>query len=164
MNPTDGVFRRALSKLLDEIFDGPPGVEAYLLNAGDRGLLGELDAIPADTASALTDSGKASIAAHVEHVLYGLALLIRWFGGESDPFSRADYTESWRHTSVRQDEWTNLREALRRAATEWRDAVATRADWDDAKAAGAMASAAHTAYHLGAIRQILAAHRPGNSA
>ena len=36
-------------------------------------------------------------------------------------------------------------------------AAATRATWDDLSAAGALASAAHTAYHLGAIRQILAA-------
>lgn len=30
-------------------------------------------------------------------------------------------------------------------------------DWEDITAAGSLSSAAHTAYHLGAIRQIFAA-------
>jgi hypothetical protein len=34
--------------------------------------------------------------------------------------------------------------------------MARRTSWDDLSAAGALSSAAHTAYHLGAIRQILA--------
>ena len=36
---SDVIFQRALCKLLVEIFDGPPGNEAYLLNPGDPGLL-----------------------------------------------------------------------------------------------------------------------------
>jgi hypothetical protein len=46
---------------------------------------------------------------------------------------------------------------LRSAAHQWQQAVPQRAEWDEVSAAGALASAAHTAYHLGAIRQILAA-------
>jgi len=34
MTTTDAVFQRALSNMLTEIFDGPPGQEAYLLNPG----------------------------------------------------------------------------------------------------------------------------------
>jgi hypothetical protein len=49
-----------------------------------------------------------------------------------------------------------LRDNLRREAETWQKAVAARTDWDDIAAAGALSSAAHTAYHLGAIRQILA--------
>jgi hypothetical protein len=49
-----------------------------------------------------------------------------------------------------------LREQLRGAVQIWQRAVAARTEWDDIAAAGSMASAAHTAYHLGAIRQILA--------
>ena len=39
MDNNDKIFLRALCKLLIEIFDGPPGNEAYLLNPGDPGLL-----------------------------------------------------------------------------------------------------------------------------
>jgi hypothetical protein len=38
MTATDSIFQRALSNMLTEIFDGPPGQEAYLLNPGDPGL------------------------------------------------------------------------------------------------------------------------------
>ena len=40
---TDSVLQRALSNMLTEIFDGPPGQEAYLLNPGDPGLIRQLD-------------------------------------------------------------------------------------------------------------------------
>src|SRR5688500_12582190 len=45
MHTSDTIFQRALSKLLIEIFDGPPGSEAYLLNPGDPGLLRQLESI-----------------------------------------------------------------------------------------------------------------------
>jgi hypothetical protein len=38
MNTSNEIYQRALCKLLSEIFDGPPGNEAYLLNPGDPGL------------------------------------------------------------------------------------------------------------------------------
>src|SRR5687768_9430549 len=51
MNADDAVFRRALVKLLVEIFEGPPGNEAYVLNPGDAGLVRQLESISAQTAS-----------------------------------------------------------------------------------------------------------------
>jgi hypothetical protein len=51
MNSVDSTFQRSLCKLLGEIFDGPPGNEAYLLNPGDAGLLNQLETIDARTAA-----------------------------------------------------------------------------------------------------------------
>jgi hypothetical protein len=153
---SDFIFQRALSKLLIEIFDGPPGDEAYLLNPGDPGLLRQLDSISALAASTRPLPGRATIAAHADHVLYGLTLLNRWAAGEADPWADADWEASWRRTAVDDDQWRTLREQLRGAVQIWQRAVAARTEWDDIAAAGSMASAAHTAYHLGAIRQILA--------
>ena len=51
---------QALTTLLNEVLDGPPGREAYLLNGGDRGLLGSLEQISAAEASA---AAKANVAA-----------------------------------------------------------------------------------------------------
>src|SRR5688572_7897128 len=65
MKPSDNVFQAAVSKLLTEIFDGPPGGEAYILNPGDVGLHRQLEAIPAETASKQPFPGRPSIAAHV---------------------------------------------------------------------------------------------------
>jgi hypothetical protein len=156
MNPIDTLFLRALAKLLSEIFDGPPGSEAYLLNPGDPGLLRQLDSIDAKAASSRSMPGKTTIASHVDHVHYGLSLMNRWARGEPNPFAGADWNASWQRTTVTDEQWRSLKSRLRHESEAWRQVVAARTDWDDITAAGALSSAAHTAYHLGAIRQILA--------
>lgn len=157
MNANDTIFQRALSTLLTEIFDGPPAKEAYLLNPGDPGLLRQLESIDARTASLRPMPGKTTVAAHVDHVHYGFTLMNRWAAGEPNPFAGAKWEESWQHTTVTDDQWRTLRDNLRQQFETWRKVIATRTEWDDRSAAGALSSAAHTAYHLGAIRQILAA-------
>lgn len=154
---SDAIFRNALSKLLVEIFDGPPPNEAYILNPGDPGLLRQLESISAEIASARPMAGKTTIAAHVDHVNYGFSLLNRWAAGEENPWATADWNASWQRGNVTEEQWRNLLKQFREAAAAWKDTVATRDQWDDISAAGALASAAHTAYHLGAIRQLLAA-------
>jgi hypothetical protein len=156
MATTDSVFQRALSNMLTEVFDGPPAQEAYLLNPGDPGLLRQLDAIDAATASKRPMPGKTTIASHVDHVHFGLAILNRWAAGDANAFAGADWNGSWQRTTVTEDQWRTLRDGLRREAERWRQVVATRTDWDDMAAAAALSTAAHTAYHFGAIRQILA--------
>src|SRR5687768_734881 len=128
MNTADNIFRRALSKLLIEIFDGPPGDEAYLLNPGDPGLLRQLDSIDANSASARPMPGKTTIAAHVDHVHFGLTLLNRWAAGESNPWAGADWNVSWQRTNVTDEQWQSLRSDLRREVEAWQSVVATRAD------------------------------------
>jgi hypothetical protein len=157
MTATDSVFHRALLKLLVEIFEGPPGTEAYLLNPGDPGFLRELDGISAQRASTRPMAGETTIAAHADHVLYGLELLNRWAAGEENPWADADWSASWKRKVVDDTQWQSLRQKLRKTVQTWRAAVEGRREWDDVAAAGALASAAHTAYHLGAIRQIAAA-------
>ena len=159
MSPADSVFQRVLSNMLTEIFNGPPGQEAFVLNPGDPGLLRQLDTIDAGAASRRPMPGKTTIAAHVDHVLYGLAIMNRWAAGEPNPWAGADWNASWERTAVTDDQWRNLRDRLRHEADTWRQVVATRTTWDDLTAAAALSTAAHTAYHLGAIRQILAGLR-----
>ena len=152
MPTTDSVFQRALS----EIFDGPPGQEAYVLNPGDPGLLRQLDGIDASAASQRPMPGKTTIAAHVDHLHFGLAILNRWAAGEENPFAGADFNASWQRTAVNEGQWRTLRDNLRQEAEKWRGVVAARTSWDDMAASAALSTVAHTAYHLGAIRQILA--------
>jgi hypothetical protein len=161
MSTTDSIFQRALSSMLTEIFEGPPGSEAYLLNPGDPGLLRQLDTIDASTASKPPIPARPSIAAHVDHLRFGLSILNHWAAGEANPWAGADWNASWRRTSVTGDEWRVLRDGLRHEADTWRKVVATRPSWDAMGAAAALSTAAHTAYHFGAIRQLLAALTPG---
>ncbi len=156
MSTTDSIFQQALSNMLTEVFNGPPGQEAYVINPGDPGLLRQLDTIDAATASKPFAAGRSTVAAHVDHVEFGLAILNRWFAGEANPWAGADWNGSWQRTAVTDERWLALRDDLRREADKWRQAVAARTSWDATSAAAALSTAAHTAYHLGAIRQILA--------
>lgn len=160
MSPTDSVFQRALSNMLVEIFDGPPGQEAYVLNPGDPGLLRQLDTIDANRAGKRPMPGRTSIAQHVDHLQFGLAMLNRWAAGEANPWTGADWNACWQRTTVTDAEWQALRQTLRDEAGKWRTVVAAREDWDNMAASAALSTAAHTAYHVGAIRQILAGIEP----
>jgi hypothetical protein len=156
MSTTDSVFQRAVSNMLTEIFDGPPGQEAYVLNPGDLGLLRQLDSIEASAASKRPMPGKTTIAAHVDHVYFGLSILNRWAAGEANPWAGVDWNASWQHTTVTDDQWQTLRHGLRHEVEKWRKVIETPTNWDNMAAAAALSTAAHTAYHFGAIRQILA--------
>ena len=157
MTPTDSIFHGALINLLTEILTGPPSEAAYILNPGDPGLVNQLDTIDAATASARPMPGKTTIAAHVDHVAYGLSLLNRWSSGEENPWASADWSASWKRGQVTEAQWRTLRDNLRREAEAWQKHAAVRKEWDEIAASGAISSVAHTAYHLGAIRQLIAA-------
>ena len=103
--------------------------------------------------SAVPPGGSSSIAAHVDHLCYRLGLLNRWARGES-PFADADWTASWRRGTVSTEEWEGLRARLGAEAREWQDGFGALLQRGEEELTGVIASAAHLAYHLGAIRQI----------
>jgi hypothetical protein len=144
----------SLALLFAELIDGASSEAAYVLNRTDPGLLGSLDGLSAAAASSAPASGGASIAAHVDHVRYGLGLMNRWGEGEADPWSGADWTASWRRTTVSDEQWTALREQLRGETLRWHKALQTPRTMSALELNGVIASVAHVAYHLGAIRQI----------
>lgn len=144
-------FRGALGGLLTEILAGPRDA-AFFLNRGDRGLLKSLDALTASAASVHREE-RPSIAAHVDHLRYGLHLLNRWARGD-DPFHDANYSESWKRLTVSDEDWRTLRAALAAEANAWTEAIAARTDWSQESMTEAIGSVIHLAYHLGAIRQL----------
>ena len=150
-------LRDAVAVLLAELIDGSSSTAAFILNPGDRGLLASLDALSAETASA-RPGGRSSVAAHVDHVRYGLELLNRWARGEN-PWEDANYAASWARQQVSGDQWQALRAALAEQARAWIAASREPREWDDTVTTGTLASIAHIAYHLGAIRQVAAAAR-----
>ena len=144
----------SLSLLFAELINGPSSDDAYMLNRGDPGLLRSLDALSAEAASKPSAPGAASIAAHVDHVCYGLDLMNRWSDGEADPWSGADWAASWRRITVTDSEWAALRERLRQSTGRWQRSLQTPRRMSALELNGVIASIAHLAYHLGAIRQI----------
>jgi hypothetical protein len=138
--------------LFAELTEGAPRSGGYMLNPGDPGLLRSLERLSADAASAETRTG-SSIAAHVDHLRYGLSLMNRWSEGEN-PFGAADWNASWKKTRVSEDQWRTLRDRLRDEVARWRAALQTPREVDEEGLSGMIGSIAHLAYHLGAIRQI----------
>ena len=104
-----------LATLFDELVDGAPASGAYILNRGDAGLLRSLDKLSAADASERV-AGGATIAAHVDHLRYGLSLMNRWSAGDN-PFADADWTASWRMAEVTDTAWRDLRFGARRRST-----------------------------------------------
>jgi hypothetical protein len=153
------ILNESLARLFGELVDGPAGDEAYMLNRGDGGLLKSLDTVSASEASTPPPSGGAPIAAHVDHLRYGLELMNRWSGGERNPWATADWTASWRRTTVNEMEWSALRGELRDQAARWQGSLAGLRDLSPMELNGTIGSVAHLAYHLGAIRQIAPATR-----
>ena len=147
-------LQRSLETLFRELIDGPGGGAAWMLNRTDAGLLRSLDELTASAASAAPAAGGVSIAAHVDHVRYGLSLMNRWSLGERDPWSGADWTASWSRSVVTEQEWVALRQALEREARAWLHALGAPRDYAVTELNDVIGSIAHLAYHFGAIRQI----------
>ena len=143
----------SLSTILRELVHGTTADASWVLNRGDIGLLRSLDAISAEAASAPAPEGGASIASHVDHLRYGFTLLNRWSEGEN-PFADSDWTTSWRNGTVTQEEWIARRAALAGEIAKWERALAEPRELSGFEMNGVVASVAHLAYHLGAIRQI----------
>ena len=158
MNTRD--FSDTLSTLMRELMRGSPDTTlgTYMLNRGDRGLLDSLEKLSAAEASA-PNAGGAPIAAHVDHLVYGLALLNRWARGEAAPWKDADWTKSWKKGVVSDAEWRALRDDLERAGDAWISTLRTPRAVSPKELAWIAGSVAHLAYHLGAIRQINRATR-----
>jgi hypothetical protein len=160
-DPNAEIVHRALATVLGEILDGAAPDAGWLLNRRDPGLLRSLATLTSEQASAVPPGGGSSIAAHVDHLRYGLGLLNRWARGES-PFADADWTASWHRGEVSAEEWDDLRDRLAEEAGRWQESFPALLPRGEEEVTGAIASAAHLAYHLRAIRQIDRATRgPG---
>lgn len=153
MNTSD--FANVMAVLGAELALGvPPGMtNSYMLNLGDPGLVASLEKLSAGQASA-THAGGASIAAHADHLRYGVSLLNRWLAGADAPWVGADWTASWKKTVVSDAEWRALRDELRRELEAWVDGLRAPRELSERELGWLMGSIAHLGYHFGAIRQI----------
>jgi hypothetical protein len=143
-----------LGRLFSELVDGTAAAGgAYILNTGDVGLLKSIDKLSASDASRSTNDG-ATIAAHVQHLRYGLSLFNRWAAEGGTPFADAKWDEAWKTSAVDTRGWEEIRGGFRHEAQRWLEALRSPREVTDIEFNGMVASIAHLAYHLGAIRQI----------
>jgi len=142
-----------LERLFSELVNGSSSSGGFILNSGDVGLLRSLDRIPADDAS-LSVNGGATLAAHAQHLRYGLSLMNRWAKEGGDPFADAKWDEPWKTSAVNVTEWEAIRGGLRNEIADWLHALKTPRDVNDVELSEMIASIVHLAYHFGAMRQI----------
>lgn len=144
----------SLATLFSELVEGAPtGGGAFILNSGDAGLLRSLDKLSAGDASHSVHGG-ATIAAHAQHVRYGLSLMNRWATEGGNSFADAKWDEAWKTSRVTDGEWLDIRRGLKDEAQRWLETLGTPRETPQVALNGMIGSIAHLAYHLGAIRQI----------
>ena len=152
MNTSD--VNPSLSRLFSELVDGTNGRGGgFVLNTGDIGLLRSLDALSAADASHSVHDG-ATIAAHAQHLRYGLSLMNRWAGEGGNPFADAKWDDAWQVSEVDADAWKEIRDGLGDEAHRWLEALGSPREVAGVELTGMISSIAHLAYHLGAVRQI----------
>ena len=142
--------------LLREAFEGPSGPSTYFIDHDRRsGLFATLETVTAEDASRRLGGKGASIAGHVHHLGFHLEASTAWIQGDREP---RDWRRSWSVVEVDPPGWETLRAKV---AHQLEDLVRTieSVPLDREELATVIGAVAHAAYHLGAIRQRLAAER-----
>ena len=143
-------FTKALIGLLDETMDHVMG---FYLDSGTS-LFETLASISAEEASIPLGGKCATLAAQVKHVAFYLDLVDK---SVRDPsFPRVDWGEIWRTVSaVTPEEWQAIQAELRANYDRILILIQETPAWGQEEIGGTIALVAHTAYHLGEIRQAL---------
>jgi hypothetical protein len=144
-------FTQALYELLDEAFDN---VHGHFLDPGDS-LFTTLLGVSAAQASIPVGGKCATLAAQVKHIAFYLDVVVTEVMDPASP--PPDWGEIWRTVKgVTPQEWQVIQAELRASYERIKTLIDGTPAWESAdQIAGAMAVVAHTAYHLGEIRQAL---------
>jgi hypothetical protein len=141
-------YTDALRQMFDEVMDS---VHGMILDPGDS-LFTTLSDITAEEASRRISSRCAPLCAQVEHTTVYLDMALQYARGAEDV--KVDWAAAWARESVTDREWTELKDGLRESYTNLLAAFDDPTMWNHPDAVGgSMAALAHTAYHLGEIRQ-----------
>ena len=144
---------KALRRVFSELVSGTNPKGGFVLNSGDIGLLASLDRLTPEEASQSANDG-ATIAAHAQHVRYGLELMNEWAARGGNPFANARWDAAWKISRVDKAQWQEIRTGLHDEASKWAAVLNTPREMSSVELTGLVGSVAHFAYHLGAIRQI----------
>jgi uncharacterized damage-inducible protein DinB len=144
-------FTNNLFALLKEFFESPPTSGAACLDQ-KTGLFDTLASLSSARASRRMGDAP-SIAAHCEHIRFYNDILIGGLQGKT--YGKIDWKQSWLLQTVSDEAWKKLQDTLMQQYQAFIALLESFETWDDYKVGDPMAIVAHTAYHLGAIRQLL---------
>ncbi|MCE1252323.1 MAG: hypothetical protein LWX83_02115 [Anaerolineae bacterium] len=148
------IFQSALLAVLDETFEH---FHDFYLDEGTS-LFETLETISAAQASLPVSKDCASIAAHTDHIRYFLDVLEQeLLGLPIEP----DWMDIWQNRrQVTQSEWQSIKYNLRSSYERILKLLKKPGLFDNEKNVGrALSILAHSAYHLGEIRQSLCRFR-----
>jgi hypothetical protein len=78
----------------------------------------------------------------------------QWADEGGNPFANAKWDEAWKTRTVDAAAWDEIRNGLRNETKRFLRTLKSPRDVTELEISGMVASVAHVAYHLGAIRQI----------
>jgi hypothetical protein len=144
-------FRKDLLDMFRETFEHSVGIYLYESEA----LFETLEATSPEEASRRVSPAVANVAAHAEHVAFYLDVLRDLMCGA--PQTQRDWDAIWNNAhDVDDAEWQSIRQRVREAHERVMDVLNGIETWEgEHDISGAVAVLCHTAYHLGAIRQLL---------
>jgi hypothetical protein len=149
MNITKDAFLKSILYLFRETFEGSPeGQGSAYLDRG-VGIFATLEKLSAEDVS--REVNRTTIAAQTEHAKFYLDRLCEFMNGRTE---RVNWEQSWLIETVNADEWNALRDSVRKSYEGVLHCFAGMEDWSEDNVGMSMGMLAHTAYHLGAIRQI----------
>lgn len=152
-------FTENLFTLLKETFEGPPPKTASAFLDQGCGLFQTVGQLTAEEASRPAKPGGTTVAAHCAHMRFYLDVLHRYMQGPIEP---ADWKQSWLVQTVTPEEWESLKQELRGAYDVVNGTLHSAERWGERNIGSAMAIIAHTAYHLGAVRQLVRMLKQGH--
>ncbi len=142
-------FVEGAAYLLRETFEGSPeGQPSAYLDRG-VGIFETLGEVSANAAS--VEFHGTTIAAQTEHAKFYLDRLCEFINGRTEA---VNWDASWLIETVNDAEWDALRESVRHSYENMMRCLADVPEWNEIRIGMAMGMVAHTAYHLGAIRQV----------
>ena len=148
VNPVD--IRETLFLFLRETFESGKDPDGTVYLDRGAGLFDSVVALSAEQASKEVIPNGTTIAAQVNHSVFYLEVLERYLKDETP---KVDWSESWQLHEVDEATWQTLKDKLNETYQRVSATLQTQDDWD--KLEDGFAIAIHTAYHLGAIRQML---------
>jgi len=148
-------FHDAAVELLREAFEGvKPGGQGTWFVEGSQAILPSLKELSAAESSQIGHPKLSSIGAHTKHLIFILA----WGNhchGEAQP--DGNWEDTWKQTEFSDAEWDAMRYEVGeryRAYLAW---FTNNTDWThDVGVIAPLAMLPHVAFHLGAIRQLMA--------
>ncbi len=143
-------FVKNVAYILRETFEGSPeGQGSAYLDRG-VGIFITLDNLSAEQVS--REVHDTTIAAQTEHAKFYLDRLCEFMNGRTEAVK---WEQSWLIETVSDEEWNHLRDGVRKSYENALRCFAEIEIWNEDNTGEAIAIVAHTAYHLGAIRQIM---------